>query len=85
MARPGAPLFLARDSYRRRRLGDAARLLPVLGFVLMLLPGFLTVTVDALIYVFTIWAILILGVGLMSRKLGDTARDTAGLNQPDED
>ncbi|WP_371168130.1 hypothetical protein [Aliiroseovarius sp. 2305UL8-7] len=32
------PLFLARQSYRRRRLEDAARLLPVLGAFLFLLP-----------------------------------------------
>lgn len=32
------PLFLARADYRRRRLRDAARLLPVVGALLMLLP-----------------------------------------------
>ena len=30
---PGGPLFLARAVYRRRRLRDAARLLPVLGLL----------------------------------------------------
>ena len=34
------PLFLARAVYRRRRLRDAARLLPVLGFFLLMLPAF---------------------------------------------
>jgi len=38
MARPRRPLFLARASYRQRRLRDAARLLPVLGLVLLLMP-----------------------------------------------
>ena len=33
-----APLTLARRSYRRRRLRDAARLLPLLGAVLMTVP-----------------------------------------------
>lgn len=32
------PLFLARQSYRLRRLMDAARLLPILGFFVFLWP-----------------------------------------------
>jgi len=39
MRRPTAPLFLARAVYRKRRLRDAARLLPVLGMFLLLMPG----------------------------------------------
>ena len=39
MRRPTAPLFLARAVYRKRRLRDAARLLPVLGVFLLLMPG----------------------------------------------
>ena len=35
-----APLFLARRAYRLRRLTDAARLLPVIGTFLILLPVF---------------------------------------------
>lgn len=69
MAERGEPLFLARDSYRQRRLADAARLLPVLGVVLLLLPGFITITVDAIIYIFSVWAALIVAIGLMSRHL----------------
>lgn len=38
MRRPRRPLFLARATYRRRRLRDAARLLPVLGVLLLLVP-----------------------------------------------
>ena len=38
MRRPKTPLFLARAVYRRRRLRDAARLLPLLGLFLLLLP-----------------------------------------------
>lgn len=38
MARPKLPVFLARSSYRRRRLRDAARLLPVVGGLMLLLP-----------------------------------------------
>ena len=38
MRRPRRPLFLARAPYRRRRLRDAARILPVLGLFLLLMP-----------------------------------------------
>ena len=39
MARPAKPpVFLARASYRQRRLRDAARLLPMVAGVLMMLP-----------------------------------------------
>jgi hypothetical protein len=64
MRRPKAPLFLARAVYRRRRLRDAARLLPLLGLFLLLLPlmwgepsgkgaG------QTVVYVFAAWAVLI--------------------------
>ena len=36
MSRPPEPLFLARQSYRHRRFGDAARFLPLLGLILLL-------------------------------------------------
>lgn len=65
MRRPKRPLFLARAPYRRRRLRDAARLLPVLGMFLLLLP--LLWTPDAgvalrsgdVIYFFGVWFTLI--------------------------
>jgi uncharacterized membrane protein len=65
MRRPKRPLFLARAPYRRRRLRDAARLLPVLGLFLLMLP--LLWTPDAqmalssgdVIYFFVVWVILI--------------------------
>ncbi|MEM9427003.1 MAG: hypothetical protein AAGA06_09910 [Pseudomonadota bacterium] len=69
MAKPPQPVFLERESYRRRRLGDAVRLVPLLGLVLLLLPGLLTTTNDALIYIFTIWAVLIVVTAILSRKL----------------
>lgn len=69
MAKPSHPMFLERESYRRRRLGDAVRLVPFLGFVLLLLPGLLTTTNDALIYIFSIWAVLIVITAILSRKL----------------
>ena len=38
MRRPRAPLFLKRQSYRKRRLRDAARMLPIVGLFFLLLP-----------------------------------------------
>lgn len=64
MLRPRAPLFLARAVYRRRRLRDAARMLPLLGLFLLLIP-LLWSTPDGkgagatVVYVFWVWAMLI--------------------------
>ena len=58
-------LFVERQTYRRRRLQDAARFLPVLGIVLMMVPllwseGAEGVTMSgAVIYLFLIWAALV--------------------------
>jgi len=64
--RPRAPLFLARRSYRRRRLRDAARLIPVLGVFFFLLPVLwapgATPAPDTArmgIYLFAVWGVLI--------------------------
>lgn len=65
MRRPKRPLFLARAPYRRRRLRDAARLLPVLGMFLLLLPLLWTpddgvaLRSGDVIYFFAVWLILI--------------------------
>jgi hypothetical protein len=65
MRRPKRPLFLARAPYRRRRLRDAARLLPVLGVFLLLLPllwapqARMALTSGEVVYFFTVWLILI--------------------------
>ncbi|WP_170473415.1 hypothetical protein [Ruegeria arenilitoris] len=62
-------LFLERQSYRRRRLMDAARLLPFLGAALLAVPllwpdesdGTGAVPLSAAIfYIFACWAVLIL-------------------------
>ncbi len=73
MARPPQPLFLARQSYRRRRLGDAARLVPLLGLVLMLVPALwsdVNSTAGGFVYVFVVWGALIGIISLLSRPLG---------------
>lgn len=61
MRRPRAPLFLARAVYRKRRLRDAARLLPLVGAFLLLLPLLWGATGAGrkLVYVFGVWALLI--------------------------
>ena len=67
-----APLFLARAGYRRRRLADMARLLPLLGLALFLVP-----VLDAedglsaamLIYLFSAWAGLIVLSAVVARLL----------------
>lgn len=65
MLPPREPIFLARDTYRRRRLVDALRLLPVVGLFLFLSPliggaGYLRATAPAGIFVFSVWFGLIL-------------------------
>lgn len=65
MRRPKRPLFLARAPYRRRRLRDAARLLPVLGAFLLLLPllwapdSQVSLSSGDVIYFFAVWLALI--------------------------
>lgn len=83
MSRTPEPLFLERRNYRRRRLKDAARLLPVVGLVLFLMPLLFapdgegrTSTASVTIYVFAIWALLILAAVLIARVLGKPAADT---------
>ncbi|MBL4927268.1 hypothetical protein [Fuscibacter oryzae] len=75
MRRPRQPLFLARASYRRRRLRDAARLLPVVGVFLLMLPLLWPQggAGSAVIFVFVVWALLI----------GFAAVLAHGLDQPE--
>ena len=76
MARP-PPAFLAPAGYRRKRVRDAARLLPVLGAALLLVPLLWTRSdapggvgnAAALLYLFGVWAGLILAAFLLSRLI----------------
>lgn len=76
MARP-PPVFLAPSSYRRKRLRDAARLLPAMGAALFLVPLLWgrsgapggVGNAAALLYVFGVWIALILVAFLLSRRL----------------
>lgn len=79
-----APLFVGRRAYYRRRLADAARLMPVLGIGLFMFPLFWIVseptapstvqvepvsTVSVMFYLFTVWVALAVASGLISRSL----------------
>ncbi len=80
--RPAPPLFLARQTYRRRRIADAARLLPVMGVVLFWLP-LLGAGAEAQarraasggVYLFTVWAGLIVAAALLARPLSREQTD----------
>ncbi len=78
------PIFLERSSYRRRRLIDAARILPVLGLFLWLVPLLWPQGADgfpasrALLYLFGVWLALVLLAALVGLILGRRARDSGG-------
>lgn len=83
MARPPEPVFLERENYRRRRIGDAAKFMPFFGLVLMLLPALwadVATTAGGMIYLFVVWAMLIALSGVLSRFLtaSEPAPDEAG-------
>lgn len=76
----GRPVFLPARGYRRRRLHDAARLVPVFGVVLFLLPVLWSPsptevrdTAPDAIYLFVVWAGLIGVAALLSRGLAAPA------------
>ncbi|MCB6177552.1 hypothetical protein LHP98_05335 [Rhodobacter sp. Har01] len=63
---PRRPVFLGRIPYRRRRLRDAARLLPLFGLFLLVLPllwsppgSALRLLSGDLVYLFAVWLGLI--------------------------
>lgn len=70
---PDRPLFLERASFRRRRLGDVARVLPVIAMVAILLPvWWLPETFSfssGAVWLFGLWAVLILLIWLLHRSL----------------
>ena len=81
-AEPKSP-YLDVKSYRRKRLIDMARLLPIFGGVLVIFPlPFLFVndvlTTDATpmaLYLFGVWIVLILAAMIFARLLRDPATD----------
>ena len=83
MSKEPGPVFVERRTYRRRRLVDAARLLPILGVALVCLPLLWTGERDApasttyvMIYFFGLWLFLAVAAALLSRHLKQ--EDAAG-------
>lgn len=85
IGRGRTPLFLAEASYRRRRLHDASRMVPVLGAVLFLGPLLLGPggggTRGVLIYLFVVWLALVVAAAVVARQIG---RDRDRARQPGE-
>lgn len=82
MTKRPAPVFLARKSYRRRRMTDAARLLPIVGVFLILLPILWqpasTPAPDTgygVAYLFIVWTLLILAARVISHFAAGEAED----------
>lgn len=75
------PLFLARANYRRRRLRDGARMLPLFGLILLMLPMLWPQAQRVITlhwaYLFLVWAALIGVAAWLAGKLvdGDMALD----------
>ncbi len=75
-AKPSIP-FLERQSYRRRRLIDTIRVVPVIGGVLWAVPllwlksedGGEIGTSGAIVYLFLVWLLLVLIGGWLARSL----------------
>lgn len=80
--RKRGPVFLKRRSYRRRRMRDLARVLPVIGGFLFLLPILWSPgqtpradTAPDGLFVFGVWAALILIAALLAPALTADAGD----------
>jgi uncharacterized membrane protein len=87
MRRPSPPLFLARSGYRRRRLHDAARLVPVFGAFLVFLPILWSPgetpepdTARDGLYLFVVWAGLIGAAALLAPGLRRSTGPDAGTD-----
>lgn len=92
---PELPLFLERASFHRRRMGDAARVLPVLTlFVLLVpvwwMPASMSYAAGA-VWFFALWGGLIAAVWALHRALLRAeaatirAAEAASAPRPDED
>ncbi len=86
---PDRPLFLERASFHRRRLGDAARVLPVVTMLLLLvpiwwMPGVLSYAGGA-VWLFGLWAVPIVAVWALHRALLRAEAATLRADTPPED
>lgn len=90
MSRSSVPLFVERRTYRRRRMVDAARMMPLLGVGLFFLPLFWKAedgspasTVWVMVYLFAIWAGLAILSGVVARLMAVPDEDQVAP-MPDE-
>ncbi len=89
---PDRPLFLERASFRRRRLGDAARVLPILATILVLVPvWWIPAQVSfagGAVWLFGLWAGLIVAIFGLHRALrradAATLRATEAMARDDD-
>lgn len=91
MRPPVEPLFLARQTYRMRRLKDAARIMPFVAAFLFIVPTLMAEdgsTARGKIYIFLVWLGLIVATGLLARRLmadeRSEAEEAAELPEPPE-
>lgn len=82
------PLFLKRQVYRRKRLEDAARVLPSFGAFLFLLPILWAPDETAKagmasggVFLFLAWTVLILITFFLSRKLTSSSKENPEESQ----
>ena len=62
--------FVAKDTYRRRRMRDLARSVPILGAVLLSIPllwSDVALNSRGIVYIFVVWVLLILLAAAISR------------------
>ncbi len=79
------PMFLARETYRRRRLMDAARFLPFLGAFVFIIPALwaqATGTAAGKIYIFGTWICLICLAFIISRRLPTAGQADEAEKEP---
>ncbi|NDR59444.1 hypothetical protein FPS10_23915 [Pseudoruegeria sp. M32A2M] len=84
--RSRVPLFLGREIYRRRRIMDAARLLPAFGTALLLLPMLWAHdhgTAAGAVYTFLVWFLLIFAAAFLAHRLSEPLRKSAPPPDPD--
>lgn len=92
MSDKAKPLFLARRTYRQRRVMDAARLLPIFGGLMFCVPILWAPatapeaeTGRGTLYLFGVWAALIIAAFVLSRKLPREEPEKPRTEQPGED
>lgn len=81
------PVFVARRTYHGRRMADAARLLPIFGAVLLVIPLLWrnpeapAGTVAVMLYIFVVWTFLIGTAAILSRRI---PRDEVEVEQAED-